>query len=107
MTEEHFTPQEVSYKELDRSDYFTDENKMVIVFDKSVEYLLVEEYGPDCYNTTDDGKLKFSVGYTNKEYIIKWILGFGDSAKVLEPAELADEIRQKAKNIYKSYEHDI
>ena len=54
-----------------------------------------------------DGRLKFSVGYTNKDYILSWILGFGDKAKIVEPEDMAKELTQLAKNIIIKYGHDI
>ena len=56
------------------------------------------------YKCVRDGKLLFSVGYTNKDYILSWILAFGDKAKVVSPPELAEEVKQIAENIVKSYE---
>lgn len=107
MLEEAFVPREIPSEELDLDDYFTDENKITILFHKSLEYRLVEEYGPDSYELTEDGSLKFSVRYTNRYYMISWILGFGDKARVAEPIDLADEIKEKAKKIIANYEHDI
>lgn len=107
VLEELFEPKEVPSKALDVDDYFTDENRITIHFDHSVEYLLIEAYGPDCYSKTEDGKLECSVAYTSKDYIINWILGFGDKARVIEPIELVDEIKNIVKNILLTYEHDI
>jgi predicted DNA-binding transcriptional regulator YafY len=107
MLEEIFAPREIPAEEFDLDDYFTDENRITILFDKLLEYRLVEEYGPDCYVATEDGNLKFSVGYTNRDYMVSWVLGFGDKARVVDPIDLANEIKDKAKNIILKYEHDI
>lgn len=107
VLDEIFAPREIPAEEFDLNDYFTDENKITILFDKSVEYRLVEEYGPDCYTVMEDGSLKFSVGYTNRDYIISWVLGFGEKARIVEPIDLANEFKEKAKNIVRNYEHDI
>ncbi|MCX8131585.1 MAG: YafY family transcriptional regulator [Clostridia bacterium] len=107
VLDEVFVPREVPSEEFDLDDYFTDENRITILFDKSLEYRLVEEYGPDCYQIMEDGRLKFSVGYTNRGYMVSWVLGFGDKAKVIEPVDLVNEIKEKAKNIIRNYEHDV
>lgn len=52
---------------------------------------------------TDNGKLLFLMGFTNKEYFISWILGFGDKAEVLSPQELRLEIQQSAESIFNQY----
>ena len=107
MLEDKFEPRKIPAEELNFDDYFTDEKRVTVLFDKSLEYRLVEEYGPDCYITLEDGSLRFSVGFTNRDYMIAWILGFGDKAKVIEPADIAGEIMGNAKNIISNYEHDI
>lgn len=104
---EIFVPREILAQEFNLDDYFTDENKITILFDKSVEYRLIEEYGPNCYEVMEDGNLKFSVGYTNREYMISWVFGFSDKATVVEPIDLANEVKEKAKKMILNYEHDI
>ncbi|WP_313164967.1 YafY family protein [Sedimentibacter sp.] len=107
IIDDAFIPREIPVKELDFDDYFADSNKITIIFDKSLEYRLIEEYGPECYEVTEDGSLKFTAGYTNKDYILSWILGFGDKARIVEPTDMAEEIKEKAKNIITNYGHDI
>lgn len=107
VLDEMFVPRQIPSEELDLDDFFTDENTITIMFDKSLEYRLVEEYGPDCYQVMEDGSLKFSVGFTNKDYMVSWVLGFGDKARVVDPIVLVNEIKEKAKNIIRNYEHDI
>lgn len=109
VTDETFTPREIPPDSLKPEEYYTGTNMVRIVFDKSVEYLLAEEYGPDGYTRRDDGSLLLEVSYTSRDYIIKWILGFGEHAVVLEPAELADAIKtiaEKTAHNYSRNEHD-
>lgn len=106
LTNQTFQPEEISAETLALNRYFTDENRVVILFDKSVEYHLIEDYGPNSYEETTEGQLKFSVGYTNRDYIIAWILGFGAKAKVIEPKMLADIIKKEAKKLCQHYEPD-
>ncbi|HWR61987.1 MAG TPA: YafY family protein [Clostridia bacterium] len=107
LLEENFAPRDIPAEELQFDDYFSDEKRITVLFDSFLEYRLIEEYGPGCYTAAGDGRLKFSVGYTNREHMISWVLGFGDKATVVEPADMAAEIRERAKNIIRNYEHDI
>ena len=107
MLEQVFIPREIPAEELELGDFLTEANKVTILFDKATEYLLVDAYGPGSYEETADGMLKFTTGYTNREHMISWILGFGEKAKVLEPVELASEIEGIAKKMFHNYEHDI
>ena len=74
-----------------------------ILFDKSVRFRLIEEYGLNCYSETENG-LFLSLDYTNSDYILSWILTFGDKAEVLEPEEMRNEFAQLAKNICERYQ---
>ncbi len=82
---------------------FTDNNILKALFDSSVRYQLIDDYGLYCYTETAEGKLLFEVGYTNKDYILKWLLGFGDKVKVLEPLVLAEELKATALKIFHNY----
>jgi predicted DNA-binding transcriptional regulator YafY len=64
--------------------------------------LLIESYGLDCYRETDNGLL-FEVGFTNRNYMVSWLLSFGCNVKVIEPSEVAIEIQAAAKNILSLY----
>lgn len=104
---ENFDDREIPEEKLDFGGFLTDTNTLKAVFHRSVEYILVEEYGPDSYKTLEDGRLELTVGYTNREFMIRWLLGFGDKVIVTHPNDLAEEIKQRAKNILAGYEHDI
>ena len=105
MLEESFTPREIPPDEPDADNYFIDENKVTILFEKSVEYLLLDEYGPGSYTETEDGKLLLCVGYTNRDYIMGWILSFGERARILEPKELVCEIRTITEKMTRNYQN--
>jgi len=85
------------------NDSFPDPDNMKILFDKSVRFRLIEEYGLNCYEETENGLL-FSIGYTNKDYIFSWLLGFGDKAKLLEPENLKEEFTDLTRKIAKIYQ---
>ncbi|MGE5654803.1 MAG: helix-turn-helix transcriptional regulator [Bacillota bacterium] len=106
MTAEAFSPKEVPAEQLDVGEYFANGSMITILFDRSVEYILVEDYGPGSYEATEDGRLSLTVPYTNKSYILSWVLGFADKAEVVAPAELVAEIRDLARKTILRYEHD-
>ena len=105
MTEETFSLREVPAEKWDFDAHLPDRNKMVLDFDPSVEYLIVEEYGPESYTRTADGTLRFEWGYTNLSHALRWVLGFGGKAKVLFPPELELAVAQEARKIAKRYIH--
>ncbi|MDF2944297.1 MAG: DNA-binding transcriptional regulator [Herbinix sp.] len=103
-TTELFQPREIPEERKDFESYFSDEIQITMLFDESVKYRLIDDYGVDSYSVTEDGKLMFRMSFTNKEFMVSWILGFGDKAEVLFPKGLKQEIKQIAENIIKRYE---
>ncbi|SDF46242.1 helix-turn-helix transcriptional regulator [Sporomusa acidovorans] len=92
LTEEKYSIGMIPPEKIDFDAHLRDDRDMVILFDESVEYLLVEEYGPASYTKTPDGKLLFQRGYTNLDFTLRWILSFGDKAEVLAPADLRETV---------------
>ena len=107
MLDSSFAPRLIPGDEAELEEYFEDSYIATVLFDRSVEYLIVEEYGPDSYETTVDGRLKLTLRYTNDRFIKRWILGFGDKAVVLEPRGLAAEIRDIVENMNQNYVMEI
>lgn len=100
-----YNPQEIPDGKLDFERYFqTEKIKLTALFDQSAKYRLIEEYGPECFTISESGKLIFQWSFSNPEYLLQWILSFGDKVKVMEPPELEAKIYEQAKNILKQYE---
>ena len=81
----------------------TDDYMVSALYDSSLKYRLVEEYGPRCFTPQEDGRLYAKWGFTTKERALEWFLGFGDKVKVLEPPEMVDRIKaalDAARNLY-------
>ncbi|WP_024866843.1 helix-turn-helix transcriptional regulator [Butyrivibrio sp. FCS014] len=78
--------------------------KVKALFTKDVKWRLVEEFGPECFEEQDDGRLLFTADYTDMENLITWILTFGDKAELLEPKQARKkmaEIIGNMNNVYK------
>lgn len=99
---DNFTTREIPPDKRDFSIRSTNEIQLTALFDPSVKYRLIETYGLDCFVETGYGLL-FELGFSNHEFLISWLLGFGDKVKVLKPAEIADGIRAIAENICAGY----
>jgi predicted DNA-binding transcriptional regulator YafY len=104
LCEETYTQREIPLERQDFNAYLQDDKKLVASFELSVKYQLIEAYGLNCFTETGDGRLRLEIGYTNRDYIISWLLGFGSKAKVIEPIDMADEIKRIAENIIQNYQ---
>lgn len=45
--------------------------------------------------TATDGRVRLSVPLSNREQLVRWVLSFADGARVIEPLELAAEVKQR------------
>jgi predicted DNA-binding transcriptional regulator YafY len=104
LTDFTFVPKTITSDASDLDDYF-DRNLQVIklLLDKSVEYQIVDTYGVNSYIINKDNLIEFDLEYSNYDYAIRTILGFGDKAKVLSPPNIALDIKNIAQNILNLY----
>lgn len=102
LTDEYFLARPISVDDAKKDMEFSEPYEARFLFDKSVRFRLIEDYGLNCYTETDEG-LYLKLNYTNRDYIISWILGFGDKVTVLEPQDFKDELKKIAKNIFDKY----
>jgi len=103
MLAEAFIPREIPPEKRDLDARFTDHNRLVALFDPRTKYQLIETYGPHSFSEQADGKLLLDIGYTSRDYIVGWLLGFGDGARVLAPEDMAEEIRRIAEKMVERY----
>lgn len=101
-TNESFSPRKIPQDKANLDGGFIDDKQMQIRFDKNVKYLLIDSYGPCCFEETDDCLL-LTLDYTNKDYIFSWILGFGDKAEIFSPQEIREEFAEIIKNTARLY----
>jgi predicted DNA-binding transcriptional regulator YafY len=103
VCDETFEPREIPPGRSDFGAFLTDGERLVALFEPSAKYQLIEAYGLNGYTAMDDGRLRLEIGYTNRDYIVGWLLGFGDKVRVLDPPGVAEEIRRIAENLLEAY----
>ena len=102
LSEEQFEPREVPQESQDFDARLTDDIKLTALFELSERYKLIETYGLDCFKETDEGLL-FEIGFTNKGFVVDWLLRFGGRVKVLEPDYIAQAVQEAARSILERY----
>lgn len=85
------------------NDFFEDKYPLKAIFNKKAEYKLVESYGHKSYEVLDDGRLLFEIDYTNYEYLMEWVMSFGNDIEVLEPKELIEDLKNIGKSLIEKY----
>lgn len=103
-TDKVFSLREIPEERKDFESYFTDEIQITALFDESVKYRLIDEYGVESYTITEEGKLLFRTSFTNKDFMLSWILSFGDKVEILYPKGLKQEIKKIVENILIQYQ---
>lgn len=104
MTEENFLVREVPEEKKQFGVNMTDDYVITAVYDASVKYRLVEEYGPTSFTEQENGSLYTEWGFTRPENAVEWFLSFGDKVKVLGPPEMVERMKTALERIRKLYE---
>ncbi|SCX91633.1 helix-turn-helix transcriptional regulator [Alkaliphilus peptidifermentans] len=104
ITNRKFSRREVPKERLDIDRYFERDKKTItMLIDPSMEYKIVDTYGVDSYEITDDNRIKFQLIYVNHQYAMDFIRSLGDKVCVLSPQSIIDEIKANALNILNMY----
>lgn len=104
MTEENFLVREIPKEKKQFGMNMTDDYVITAVYDASVKYRLVEEYGHTSFTEQEDGSLYTEWGFTRPENAVEWFLGFGDKVKVLGPPEMVEQMKEILNRIRNLYE---
>lgn len=104
LCDERFVPREVPAEKRNFKAWFEEdkESKLVALFDPSEKHRLMETYGLHCFEETAGG-LHVEIGFTKRDYILTWLLGFGGKVKVLEPEFIVEDLKNAAENILLRY----
>ena len=102
-TDQEFICREAPMPDLSTEKIFPGGIKVKALFTQDMKWRLVEEFGPQCFTETGDGKLLFTADYTDMENLVTWFMTFGAKAEVLEPAEARDIIRRNAEETLRIY----
>lgn len=103
LTAQSFELMDIPQEKMAFNTYFTDTIHAVIHFNKNVKYRVIEEYGIDSCTPLNDHLLRFEFDFTNKEYLLEWVLSFHDQAELIEPAEYRQELKARALSLYNKY----
>ncbi len=103
ISEESFTVRDIPEEKKQFGSYMTDDYVITAVYDASVKYRLVEEYGHSSFTEQEDGSLYTEWGFTSPNDAVEWFLGFGNKVKVLAPPEMVERMKTALESIKKLY----
>jgi predicted DNA-binding transcriptional regulator YafY len=97
---------EVPLPDLSNEKVFPAKDRVKALFDPSMKWQLVEEYGVDSFTEQDDGSLLFEHEYADDEGLLSWMLSCRDKVTVLEPERIREKLYQITSEIAKRYEEN-
>lgn len=106
LSEDVYVKRGVPFPDLSNERIFPGGIRVKALFDASCKWRLVEEFGTDCFEEQEDGRLLFHADYTDKENLISWMMSFREQVELLEPEEIRAEIVQIIKNMEEKY-HEL
>ncbi|MCI6499331.1 MAG: YafY family transcriptional regulator [Lachnospiraceae bacterium] len=94
---------EVPVTDLENEHIFQAKTRVKAVFDASVKWHLIEEYGVESYEVQSDGSLLFEHEYFDDESLISWMLSYGNKVTVIEPVHIRERLFQITSDIAERY----
>lgn len=104
ITDEKYAIRNIPEEKRQFDSHLTDDYIVPAVYDASVKYRLIEEYGRGCFIEQENGKLYSELGFTTQESAVEWFLRFGDKAKVLGPPAMIERMKSTVNSIKSLYE---
>lgn len=75
-------------------------SKFIFLFSREVTYRVYDEFNPDLVQRQENGDLLVTVWLPYDEWVIGFLLSFGDLVEIIEPLSLKEVIAERAKKIY-------
>lgn len=102
-TEEQYEPRQIPVPDLSAERIYPLGIDVEAVFEPDMKWRLVEEFGMESFTEQEDGRLKFSFGFADKENLFGWLLSFGDKVELTKPVELRRELYEMMGRLQKMY----
>lgn len=98
-----FEPRPIPESALDFGGHIKDDYFITAIYEPGEKYKLVEEYGPECFETLPDGRLYTRWGFTDIDDAVLYFMGFGNRVEVIEPVEIRERLKKMAEEILGKY----
>ena len=93
----------VPIPDLSNEKLFPPKAKVKAVFEASMKWHLVEEYGIESFTEMPNGKLLFEHEYADDEGLLSWMLSCKETVTVLEPESIREELFRITSEIAEKY----
>lgn len=97
---------QVPMPDLSNKKVFPIQAKVKAIFDSSMKWHLIEEYGVESFTELPNGTLLFEHDYANDEGLLSWILSLKDKVTVLEPETIREKLFNIASKLTEKYKKE-
>lgn len=104
ISEEKYTVREIPEYTCDKLRHTRGGVKATVVFDKSVKWRLIDEWGHGGFKEDSSGNIVINFTWADKESLFNWILTFADAAEIVSPLSFREEFAEKVRKIYEKYD---
>ena len=94
---------DVPMLDLSNEKVFPSKGKVKAIFDASMKWHLIEDFGVDSFVSLEDERLLFECDYSDDDGMLAWMLSCGEKVTVLEPKDVREKIFSIASNLVKKY----
>ena len=94
---------EIPMPDLSNERVFPARGKVKAVFEPSMKWHLIEEYGIESFTELPDGKLLFEHEYADDEGLLSWMVSMRDKVTVLEPESIRKKLFRIASELTEKY----
>lgn len=107
LNQGHFEKRDILMPDLSNERIFPGGISVKALFQPECKWRLIEEFGINCFEMREDGRLLFQADYTEKENLITWLMSFQEKVELIEPEEIRKEMRDIIENMRKNYRRGI
>lgn len=103
MSNEPVPNREVPFPQFETKAFFPTDTHLKAVFDASMKWHLLENYGPSSFSVQEDGSLLYE-SEMDEDGVIAWLLSCGDKVTVLEPQSIKEKLHRIASRVAEKYD---
>lgn len=93
----------VPLPDLSSENVFPMQSKVKALFEPSMKWHLIEEYGVDAFVELEDGTLLFEHEYADDDGLLSWMLSLRDKVTVLEPESVREKMYKITSELSERY----
>lgn len=98
---------EVPLPDLSNEKVFPSKAEIKAVFEPSMKWHLIEQYGVESFTELSDGKLLFEHDYMDEEGMLSWLLSLGNKVTVIEPESIRKKLFYITSELTEKYRKEV